>query len=116
MIDFGIDGSVSWHYDSLGSKVIRVRSGADLTLTKLSKFAAVLTFSGSFKPKNGSFMVIATSTPLTSNIVHSSVLNITYAAASASDVLFTIDVVSAITGTIFEGSCTVSFMVYDLGF
>ena len=116
MIDFGIDGSVSWHYDRLGSKVIRVRSGADLTLTKLSKFAAVLTFSGSFKPKNGSFMVIATSTPLTSNIVQSSVINITYAPASASDVSFNIDVVSAMTGTIFEGSCTVSFMVYDLGF
>lgn len=112
LLDFASDGSVSWHGNSRVTGM-RSRTGAELTLTDRGGFTADLKFEGSFRPKNGDFMVIASSSPLSGSTVKASVVNVTYSVSSSAVIGFTLDVVAADTGQIFTGKCSVSFMVYD---
>lgn len=112
LLDFASDGSVSWHGNSRVTGM-RSRTGAELTLVDRGSFTADLVFEGSFRPKNGDFMVIASSSPLSGSTVQSSVVNVTYSVTSSDVIGFSLDVVAANTGQIFSGKCSVSFMVYD---
>lgn len=112
LLDFASDGSVSWHGNSRVTGM-RSRTGAELTLTDRGGFTADLEFEGSFRPKNGDFMVIASSSPLSGSTVKASVVNVTYSVSSSAVIGFSLDVVAADTGQIFTGKCSVSFMVYD---
>lgn len=112
LLDFASDGSVSWHGNSRVTGM-RSRTGAELTLTDRGGFTADLKFEGSFRPKNGDFMVIASSSPLSGSTVKASVVNVTYSVSSSAVIGFSLDVVAADTGQIFTGKCSVSFMVYD---